>query len=119
MKCGTLVLLAMILTSCTGKEGPAGPAGQDAISSLETYSGSIQFSNNGSPTEVPIRNADDALISVYVYMPADDAWIQANAYAEDAQDVPFVFSFALIYRDKVDIYSASGSKYRIYALRQP
>jgi hypothetical protein len=106
------LILLLLLTACTGEQGPAGPEGRMAPSSIEIITGPIV---DGLAT-VEIPDADANPLLVYVYLPVDDAWIQANAYAEDDQDRPFLFEFALIYPNKVEIYSGAGSRYKIYIL---
>ena len=115
MKPAILLSAMLFLAACTGEVGPSGPAGPVGPGTIETYTGAIHLDRT-QPTSVSIPNAANAAIVVYTYLPADDAWIMPNAYAEDINDDIFLAEFFLVYQSRVDIYSASGTLYRVYAI---
>jgi hypothetical protein len=106
------VVVAVLLTACTGKQGPTGPQGDKGSGDRVVYTSLEEI-----PTEllytvnVPEIDTDNMpLVSIYLSVPGDDFWFEIPIYIKGGPDAG---TCAFIKKGMVLFYEAKGFLYQI------
>jgi hypothetical protein len=106
------VVVAVLLTACTGKQGPTGPQGDKGTGSRIVYTSSVHIPTDDIfVVEVPEINTEDMpSVSVYVSIPGDDFWVEIPIYYHGG---PNVGASAFFMQGMVVFSSCKGFLYKI------
>lgn len=108
-----LIVVALSIIACEGKQGPAGPAG-DSNRIVYESTNAIP-SDNMYVVSVPEINLNDMpLVAVYLSLPADGLWFEIPLYVQGATD----FGAVCFYQQgKVIFLDCGGFRYKIVIVK--